>query len=78
MGNSLALRIPGAIAAVLKPHEEAEISLVTDDGRLIVAPKHAREFALKELISGCKPKYFRRTREDKAWLQDSARGKELL
>lgn len=77
-GNSLALRIPREIAAVLALGEGTEMSLITEDGRLILAPKHAPVFALDELLRDSKPEHFRRSKEDKAWLQDAPVGKELL
>jgi antitoxin MazE len=77
-GNSLALRIPRDIAAVLDLSEATEVTISTEDGRLVIVPRHAPEYVLDDLLRGCKPVHFRRTTEDREWLGAAAVGKEAL
>lgn len=77
-GNSLALRIPREIAAILDLSEATEVELSTQDGRLVVEPRHAPEYVLDDMLRGCKPGHFRRSAEERAWLADRPVGRELL
>lgn len=77
-GNSLALRIPREIAAVLDLDEATEVELSTQEGRLVVEPRHAAEYTLDDMLKACKPAHFRRSATDREWLADRAVGRELL
>ncbi len=54
-GNSLALRIPKAIAADAKLRQESEVNLVITDGKLIVTPIGAPTWDLDELLKEVTP-----------------------
>lgn len=57
-GNSLALRIPKALAIETGLGENAEVELSSDNGRLVItAHKRARKrkYTLKELLRGITP-----------------------
>ena len=53
-GNSLALRIPAAVAEIVGLEEGTEVDLKVSAGSLIVKPVR-RRFALKELIARITP-----------------------
>ena len=57
-GNSLALRIPKALATETGLGENAEVELSADNGRLIISPRkrpRKRKYTLKELLRGITP-----------------------
>ena len=54
-GNSLAVRIPAAVASALAVVEGTPIEVAARDGELIVRPVTRRKFRLKELLVNCKP-----------------------
>ncbi len=54
-GNSLALRIPAAIAGQLDVSDGTNVQLIVKDGELIVRPKRQPELSLRELLKNCKP-----------------------
>ena len=51
-GNSLALRIPAAIARETGIGSGAEIDLTLDDGRLVITPSPVGPYFLTELLDG--------------------------
>ncbi len=55
-GNSLALRIPNALAQTLSVREGKSVSLLIEDGRLIVTPiETVPVYKLDELLAGITP-----------------------
>jgi antitoxin MazE len=57
-GNSLAVRIPKALAAEAGLSENAEVELSSDSGRLIVSARkrtRKRKYKLKDLLRGITP-----------------------
>ena len=50
-GNSLALRIPKAVASEVNLSEGSEVTLAAIDGRLVVTPVTDRRYKLEELLS---------------------------
>jgi antitoxin MazE len=50
-GNSLALRIPKAVAEIVGLTEGREVELVVEDGRLIVKTTRQRKYTLEELLA---------------------------
>ena len=51
-GNSLALRIPKALAAETGLAEDAEVELSKVKGKLVVTPVKKHRYTLDELVSG--------------------------
>ena len=53
-GNSIGLRIPTGLLAELNLAENSIVDLKVEDGRLIVAPKHKRnwKYSLDQLLAG--------------------------
>jgi antitoxin MazE len=54
-GNSLALRIPAAMAAQMEISEGCAVDMKVRDGLLVVCPFHRRKLSLRELLKDCKP-----------------------
>ena len=54
-GNSLAVRIPAALASQLDVAEGAHVQLEVRDGEFIVRPLARRRLKLKDLLADCQP-----------------------
>ena len=54
-GNSLALRIPTAIAGQLDVCEGAQVEISVRKGELVVRPKRNKTLSLNVLLKNCKP-----------------------
>jgi antitoxin MazE len=53
-GNSLAVRIPRAVARAAKLEDGALVELSVDEGRLVVTPV-GLSYSLSELVGGIRP-----------------------
>ena len=51
-GNSLAVRIPKAIAELVELSDGREVELTVEEGRMIVKPARKRRYSLEELVAG--------------------------
>jgi antitoxin MazE len=54
-GNSLAIRIPQALAGQMEVAEGTAVELCVRDGDLIVRPNRTAKLSLSELLKSCKP-----------------------
>lgn len=54
-GNSLAVRIPKALAEELEAESGVEVDLQVEGGRLIVTPVRRPGYSLEELVAGITP-----------------------
>lgn len=54
-GNSLAIRIPHAIAGQLEVCEGTTVDLQVREGELVVRPSTAKKLSLGELLKNCRP-----------------------
>ena len=54
-GNSLAIRIPQAVARQLDVCEGTTVELRVREGELMVRPSTAKKLSLGELLKNCKP-----------------------
>jgi antitoxin MazE len=68
-GNSLAVRIPSALAREVRLQERAEIDVWVEEGRIVVEPLSLTP-ALEELIAGVTP---RNAHADFEWRPASGR-----
>ena len=50
-GNSLAIRVPKAIAETVGLHRDDELDMEVEDGKVILRPRHGG-FRLEELLAG--------------------------
>ena len=55
-GNSLAVRIPSALASQLSVKSGTEVDLSVSNGALLVKPAKRRKYRLAELLKDCRPK----------------------
>ncbi|MFM9965282.1 MAG: AbrB/MazE/SpoVT family DNA-binding domain-containing protein [Planctomycetaceae bacterium] len=55
-GNSLAVRIPAALANQLSVTSGTEVDLSVSDGALLVKPAKRRKYRLSELLKNCRPR----------------------
>jgi antitoxin MazE len=51
-GNSLAVRIPKALAELVELTDGREVDLTVEDGKMIVQPSRKRGYTLDELVAG--------------------------
>jgi antitoxin MazE len=54
-GNSLAIRIPQAIAGQLSVEQGAVVDLQVRDGELVIRPIRSTKLRLSELLKDCQP-----------------------
>jgi antitoxin MazE len=54
-GNSLAIRIPQALAGQMDVSEGSAVDLCVRDGELIVRPDRSPKLSLSVLLKDCKP-----------------------
>ncbi len=77
-GNSLATRIPKAVAEATDLYLNQEIDIEAANGKIIITPiKKKKEYTLEELLSRCKPGSMKLTREDQDWLNVEPVGREV-
>jgi antitoxin MazE len=75
-GNSLATRIPAAMAKSLNIGVDQKINMETKAGKLIITPVTNIEYDLDELLDQCSKEQFTLTAEDDAWINAEPVGKE--
>lgn len=51
-GNSLAVRIPKPFAEQVGVHQDGEVEMKVEDGRLVVSPIRRPSYELEELLDG--------------------------
>ena len=77
-GNSLATRIPKAIAESANLHFDQLVDIEEVNGKIVITPIAAKkEYKLDELLSLCKPESMKLDKEDQEWLGDVPVGKEI-
>jgi len=54
-GNSLAIRIPQALAGQLEVEAGASVELQVREGELVVRPVRSKKLSLEELLKNCRP-----------------------
>ncbi|MEZ6087897.1 MAG: AbrB/MazE/SpoVT family DNA-binding domain-containing protein [Pirellulaceae bacterium] len=54
-GNSLAIRIPQALAGQLEVEAGASVELQVREGELVVRPVRSKKLSLGELLKNCRP-----------------------
>jgi len=77
-GNSLATRIPKAIAESANLHFDQLVDIEEVNGKIVITPiATKKEYKLDELLSLCKPESMELDQEDQEWLGDVPVGKEI-
>ena len=59
-GNSLAIRIPRALAGQLDVSEGTDVEMCVREGELVVRPTKLKKISLRELLQQCKPSQIHR------------------
>jgi len=77
VGGSVMLAIPKPMLDALDLGADASVGLSIKHGSLVVDPKKRRRYSLDELLAQCK-RPARRSREERAWLEGPAVGRELI
>lgn len=54
-GNSLAVRIPAAMAGQIDVCDGSQVDILVRGGELVVRPKKPEPLSLKELLKNCRP-----------------------
>ena len=76
-GNSLATRIPKAIADMVDLNLNQKIDIEAKNGKIIIAPiVEKKEYTLDELLRQTPLDAIKLDDEDRAWLNDTPRGRE--
>ena len=76
-GNSLATRIPKAIADMIDLHLDQKITIEAKNGKIIITPvAEKKEYTIDELLSQSNSESFILSDEDKVWLNDEPVGRE--
>ncbi len=76
-GNSLATRIPKAIADTIGLHLDQPVNIEVENGKIVITPKTIQvEYTLNDLISQCDPESIKLDDEDENWLNDEPVGRE--
>ena len=77
-GNSLATRIPKAIAESTNLHLDQLVDIEAVNGKIVITPIAVKkEYKLDELLSQCKPESMKLDKEDQEWLGDRPVGVEI-
>jgi antitoxin component of MazEF toxin-antitoxin module len=77
-GNSLATRIPKAIAETTDLQLNQLVDIEVVNGKIIITPiERRREYKLDELLRQCKPGAMKIDKEDRQWLDDKPVGREV-
>ena len=77
-GNSLATRIPKAVAESTDLHLDQLVDIEVINGKIVITPiESKREYKLDELLSQCKPGAMKIDKKDREWLDDEPVGREV-
>lgn len=77
VGGSVMLAVPPAILDLLHLHAGATVGLAVDGDRLVVEPTSRPRYSLDELLAKCDASA-EVSGEDRAWLDDTPTGSEVL
>jgi antitoxin ChpS len=77
VGGSVMLAVPPALLDVLHLSAGAQVGMVIDNGRLVIKPFASPRYTLDELLGQCDTAA-EKSAEDRAWLDSTPIGNELL
>lgn len=78
VGGSIMLAVPPAVLEILNLGPGAKVGLAVQNGRLVVEAQPRPRYTLDELLAQCNPKIRRRKKEEREWLNDKPKGRELI
>ena len=77
-GNSLATRIPKAVAESTDLHLDQLVEIEAINGKIVITPiESKREYRLDELLRQCKPEAMKIDKKDREWLDEEPVGREV-
>ena len=77
-GNSLATRIPKAVAESTDLHLDQLVDIQAVNGKIVITPiEKQKEYALNDLLKQCQERAMNIEREDREWLDDKPVGREV-
>ena len=77
-GNSLATRIPKAVAESTDLHLNQQVDIEAVNGKIVITPiAGKKEYKLDELLRQCRPTAMKIDKEDRQWLEDQPAGREV-
>jgi antitoxin ChpS len=77
VGGSVMVAIPKPLLETLGLGAGAAVALGVEEGRLVVEGARRKRYSLDELLAQCDPKA-RRSAEERSWMADKPKGRELL
>ncbi|MCO4320026.1 AbrB/MazE/SpoVT family DNA-binding domain-containing protein [Aliidiomarina quisquiliarum] len=77
-GNSKGAIIPAALLRELNLNENDQMDVKAENGRIVLEPFSKAEYSLDELLAQCEPEAMVLDEQDKAWLNDSPVGTEVV
>ncbi len=77
VGGSVMLAVPPAILDLLNLRAGATVGVSVEDGRLVIEPTAKPRFTLEELLAQCDASA-EISEDDRAWLNDTPQGSELI
>jgi AbrB family looped-hinge helix DNA binding protein len=76
-GGANILSIPKAVLKALELHEGSQLELSIEGDKIVLTPI-LEELTLDDLLKGSPQKRLALTEEDKEWLNDNPKGKEII
>ena len=77
-GNSLATRIPKAVAESTDLHLDQLVDIQAVNGKIVITPiEKQKEYVLNDLLKQCQKEAMNIEREDREWLDDKPVGREV-
>jgi len=76
-GNGAAVRLQRPLLQQIQCEIGESLEVEVVDGGLFLRPIRKPEFSLDELLESCTPDKMDLDEEDREWLQDSPKGREL-
>ena len=78
-GNSLAARLPKAIVEKGQLNFDQKVDMEVVDGKVVMTPiRQGKSYSLKELLDQCDSAAVALSEEEKEWLHEKPRGREIL
>jgi len=77
-GNSLAARIPKAVAELVDLHLDQLVDIDAVNGKIVITPmEKKKKYELDDLLDQCKPEAMKIDSEDREWIDDEPTGREI-
>jgi AbrB family looped-hinge helix DNA binding protein len=76
-GGANIISIPKAILRTLGLHVGSSLTLSIEDNRIVLTPAASDEQTLEELLASSPKANLAMTEEDKEWITDSSKGREI-